>query len=216
MEPDGYTQWDRIPIAYPRLHEGVRGHGPVDCLLRCIARIEPYELAARAVNDRGAAHPSAQRALAGLADDYRFRVDAWSATSQAAEAASPLRPLLIVLCGLVGPFALASVVIADPRAASLRWWPAALLAAPMLLPITWTGLGAVARLAAPQPNPGVSLRSRRCPDCGTPLEEAAHAIHPNLVEGASFGPRACPRCRRPWPLVPPPADAVVIDEAVTA
>ena len=215
MEPDGYTQWDRLPIAYPRLHEGVRGRGPVDCLLRCVARIEPYELAARAVKDRGHAHSAAQRALAGLADDYRARADAWSGSDQAADF-FPMRPLLIALCGIVGPFALVSVVVSDPRLAPLRWWPVALLAAPLLLPLTWSTLGAVAGIAIPRPSTARALRERCCPDCAAPLADEPQAIDPALVEGASFGPRACPRCRRPWPLLPPPADAAVIALPATA
>ncbi len=217
MEPDGFTQWDRLPVAYPRLHEGVRGRGNVDCLLRCVARIEPYELAARAVNDRGPAHPTAQRALAGLADDYAARTRAWASDAeQPGEPGSPFRPLFIVLCGIVGPFALASVVIADPRLASLRWWPAALLAAPILLPLTWTTLTAATRLAVPRPSLSSALRDRCCPDCAAPLDRVACAISPALVEGATLGPRACPRCRRPWPLLPPPGDAVLIGPSQSA
>lgn len=209
MEPDGFTQWDRLPVAYPRLHEGVRGRGAVDCLLRCVARIEPYEIAARAVHDRGPAHPTAQRALAGLADDYAARTSAWAAaTNPADDESGPLRPLLIVLCGIVGPFALASVVISDPRLASLRWWPAALLAAPILLPLTWTTLTTATRLAVPRPSLGGALRDRCCPDCAAPLIGVACAIDPSLVEGAILGPRGCPRCRRPWPLLPPPSEAL--------
>src|SRR4051812_18547882 len=118
MEPDGFTQWDRLPIAYPRLHEGVRGRGDADCLLRCVARIEPYELAARGVNDRGAAHPSTQRALAGLAADYVSRVEAWeerkaSAAELSRMGGGVLRPMLVVLCGVVGPLSLAAVVASD-------------------------------------------------------------------------------------------------------
>lgn len=213
MEPDGYTQWDRLPIAYPRLHEGVRGRGPVDCLLRCVSRIEPFELAARAVKDRGPAHPSAQRALAGLADNYIARLDTWGGSGQASELPSPARPLLIALCGIVGPFALAAVIISDPRLASLRWWPAALLTAPLLLPLTWTTLTTVVRLSVPRPTLEQALRSRQCPDCATPLTGAREAIEPALVEGASFGPRACPLCRRPWPLLPPPAEATLVEAA---
>ncbi|HYD01648.1 MAG TPA: hypothetical protein VEB22_10520 [Phycisphaerales bacterium] len=217
MEPDGYTQWDRLPVAYPRLHVGVRGGGPVDCLLRCVARIEPYELAARAVTDRGPAHPSTQRALAGLADDYRRRVSAWGpAEGQTDAGGGPLRPLFVALCGIVGPFALVSVVVSDPRLAPLRWWPAALLAAPLALPLTWTAIGSVARMAAPRPSLRNALRDRRCADCAELLSDSPSAIEPSLVEEASFGPRACPRCRRPWPLLPPPADAAPPHTPATA
>ncbi|HZW06663.1 MAG TPA: hypothetical protein VFF65_06030 [Phycisphaerales bacterium] len=207
MEPDGYTQWDRLPVAYPRLHEGVRGSGPVDCLLRCVARIEPYELAARAVADRGPAHPATQRALAGLADDYRCRADAWGTADAQADRGTALRPLLIALCGVVGPFVLVSVIVADPRLAPLKWWPAALLAAPLALPMMWTAAESVARIAVPRPALKTALRDRRCPDCAASLSAVPDAINPSLVEDAAIGPRACPRCRRPWPLLPPPADA---------
>ena len=207
MEPDGFTQWDRLPVAYPRLHEGVRGRGEVDCMLRCVARIEPYELAARAVKDRGAAHASSQRALAGLADDYASRVERWGERCTV-ERAGVSGPLMIVLCGVVGPLSLVAVVATDARLSSLKWWPAALLAAPLVLPLTWTALGAAVRLAVPRTTLGRALRDRCCADCGSPLRGLKQGIEPDLVEGAFFGPRACPRCRRPWPLVPPPGDAV--------
>jgi len=207
MEPDGYTQWDRLPLAYPRLHAGVRGSAPVDCLLRCVARIEPFELAFRAVADHGPAHPSAQRALAGLAESYTARLDAWAAAPDAPPPEPAARPLLIALFGVAGPLTLAAVALSDPRLSSLRWWPVSLLAAPLLLPLSWVALTGVVRLSVPRLTLEHALGTRACPDCSTPLAAAPDAIAPHLVEGVSFGPRACPRCRRPWPLLPPPTDA---------
>lgn len=215
MEPDGYTTWDRLTLAYPRLHEGVRGTSAPDCLLRCVARVEPYELASRAIKDRGPAAPAAQRALAGLADDYRARCKIWASVAKEPLPRPIGQSLLIVACGLVGPLALAAVVATDSRLTSLRWWPAGLMAAPLLLPLTWTALSAAARAAAPRVSLNQSIHSRRCPDCATLLSAAKPGIDPALVEDADFGPRACPRCRRPWPLLPPPANASFTSDAPT-
>jgi hypothetical protein len=209
MEPDGYTRWDRLPLLYPRLHEGVRGVDPADCLLRCVARTEPYELAARAIANYGDAHPATQRALAGLADDYQARCEVWARRTATPVRLTPGLCLVVVGCGLVGPLALASLVATDARLTSLRWWPAALMVAPLVVPLGWVALGTLGRLAAPRLGLGQALRERRCPDCAWHLASTSPAIAPALVEMANVGPIACPRCKRPWPLVPPPLDAAL-------
>ena len=210
--PDGYTQWDRLPIAYPRLHEGVRGDGQIDCLMRCVARIEPYELACRTINDRGPDHASTQRALAGLADDYLARRQAWieshrESSTRNWQSTGPLLPLTVVICGVIGPLSLAALVATDARLESLRWWPLALIVAPIMIPLALCAITAVVAAAAPRTTPGRALRDRCCPDCAERLKGVRPAIDPTLIEGVFVGPRACSRCRRPWPLVPPPPPA---------
>jgi hypothetical protein len=49
-----------------------------------------------------------------------------------------------------------------------------------------------------------SMVSRTCPDCGAHLMDAPPGIKRDLVAGFDIGPRACPSCLAPWPLLPPP------------
>lgn len=50
-----------------------------------------------------------------------------------------------------------------------------------------------------------AIDHRRCPDCGYDLTGAPPAIDPTRLAGADVGPRLCPECGSPWPLLPPPA-----------
>lgn len=47
-----------------------------------------------------------------------------------------------------------------------------------------------------------TLRDRCCPDCGYDLVTVKPAFEPSMLH--VIGPRACPECGSPWPLVPPP------------
>ena len=66
---------------------------------------------------------------------------------------------------------LAATVMADGRLASLRWWPAALMVAPLAIPLALSGLSAVGRLAVPRVTAGQALRENRCPDCACSLAD---------------------------------------------
>jgi hypothetical protein len=45
--------------------------------------------------------------------------------------------------------------------------------------------------------------NRCCVDCNHDLSKAASALPVEPMEGTNIGPRACPNCGTPWPLVPP-------------
>ncbi|MFT3685668.1 MAG: hypothetical protein QM783_12200 [Phycisphaerales bacterium] len=211
MDHDAFTQWDRLPLAYPGLHEGVRGRADADCMLRCVARIEPYELAARALRDRGPTDPAVIRLMHGLDADYRARCRVWSGGEGGGknriERPTGGYTLLLAAIGVVGPLSLLAVIATDPRMTTLRGWPAVFLTAPLLIPLGFVAASGTVRLAVPSLTPAQALRQRRCPDCAWHLVDAAAGINPTLLEGVNIGPAACPRCRRPWPLVPPPSDA---------
>lgn len=52
---------------------------------------------------------------------------------------------------------------------------------------------------------GAEVLSRRiCPDCGYRLGDLRCEINPDEVHGLWIGPRACPECGSPWPMIPPP------------
>lgn len=209
MKSDGFTSWDRLPIAYPGLHEGVRGTDSVDCSMRCLARIERYELARRTVSDRGPLHAASLRACDGLATDYKARVSAWSIDrTDTRPQFPPVYTLCIIVTGLVGPFALLTAAASDQRLSALRGWPVYALSAPIVLPLLFKGLSTLSGLAAPSLPAGEALAARRCPDCACDLSDVPPAIDPQLLEQQNIGPAACTRCRRPWPLLPPPAGAV--------
>lgn len=59
----------------------------------------------------------------------------------------------------------------------------------------WLGFGTTARLRR-------TLRDRSCPDCDYGLASTKPAFEPALLR--IVGPKACPECGSPWPLVPPP------------
>jgi hypothetical protein len=59
----------------------------------------------------------------------------------------------------------------------------------------WLGFGTTAALQR-------TLRNRCCPDCGYDLVTVKPAFEPSMLH--VIGPRACPECGSPWPLVPPP------------
>lgn len=207
MDHDGFTRWDRLPVAYPGLHEGVRGRDAADCLLRAVARIERYELAARALRDRGPHDPAINRLVAPLGRDYHARCRAWARPKSLRETPSAGLSFLVVACGLVGPLSVWAVVQADPQLALLRGWPVILMTGPVLLPLAVLAASAAARLASPRISLEEAVHSRRCPDCASLLTDARPAIDPSLLDGVNAGPEACPRCRCPWPLLPPPAEA---------
>ena len=207
MDRDAFTRWDRLPITYPGLHEGVRGPDDADCLLRCVARIEPFELAARAVRDRRPADPTVRSSLEDLAVQYRARSRAWQASAASDRTPGGGWSLLLAAVGAVGPASLFALAVTDDHLAGLRTWPAVLITLPLLLPMSFIAAAGAVRLAIPSLTLEESLSQRRCPDCAWPLAHAKPAIDPRLIAGVNTGPDACTRCRRPWPLLPPPAGA---------
>lgn len=59
----------------------------------------------------------------------------------------------------------------------------------------WLGFGTTAMLRR-------ALRDRCCPDCGYELLNTKPALEPSVLR--VVGPKVCPECGSPWPLVPPP------------
>lgn len=51
----------------------------------------------------------------------------------------------------------------------------------------------------------MAVEKKICPDCEYDLTGCPEAIEPGWVEGVSIGPRRCPECSAPWPLLPPPS-----------
>lgn len=47
-----------------------------------------------------------------------------------------------------------------------------------------------------------TLTSGACPDCAYDLTGSLPAIEPSIFGGQSVGPRTCPECGVPWPLLP--------------
>lgn len=54
-----------------------------------------------------------------------------------------------------------------------------------------------------------AVECRACPDCGYSLEGAADRPTDAAALAAWPGPRRCPECGAPWPLIPPPAPRLV-------
>ncbi len=49
-----------------------------------------------------------------------------------------------------------------------------------------------------------ALELRKCLSCSYLLTGLASAVDPGQCHGIDFGPRTCPECGRPWPMVPGP------------
>lgn len=48
-----------------------------------------------------------------------------------------------------------------------------------------------------------AMSHRQCPDCGQDLTGCPPAIKPAYMDSMDVGPRVCPECAAPWPLLPP-------------
>ncbi|GEM_PF-2464820 len=198
------SSWDRLDLVYDELHATVRGQSSAAAAIRASARCERYERAARSLEDRGAADPFVQAQLQELAEDYVKRIRHWS-TRRTGEDHPPALGVFIAAVGFIGPLALVAAVGADDRLAPLRWWPTAMLTAPLALPSGWLLLRSILRGLRGSTSLDEALDARLCPDCGMRLEGQAPAVRAELIGGVDVGPRRCPRCDCPWPVLPPPA-----------
>lgn len=107
------------------------------------------------------------------------------------------------------PVAVARIEVLAPLRGPLVWTIATSLAVVGAWTIwNWLQRGNKREVTLPE-----SIRARICPDCGLRLDTAAPAIKRELMGGVDIGPRSCPRCASPWPLVPPPAG--LIDREMT-
>lgn len=204
------SSWDRLDLVYSDLHETVRGPSAAAAAIRAGARCERYEYACRALEDRGPNDILLQTQLQELAEDYARRVKHWSGRPINHDH-PPALGVFIAAVGFIGPLALIAAVGADDRLAPLRWWPAAVLTAPLALPSAWLLVRSVIRGFAGIANLDDALNDRLCPDCGHPLGDQQPALRSELVAGVDVGPRRCPKCATPWPLLPPPAGLVERD-----
>jgi hypothetical protein len=122
-----------------------------------------------------------------------------------------VRQVATVVGGLACMGAAVAVPVMVGRVAALadaRWWPAALISLALgLVGVTllrrWAQGAGQREMALPE-----TLLARQCPDCAERLDGASPAIKRELVGGVDIGPRACPHCASPWPLVPPPVGVV--------
>jgi hypothetical protein len=198
------SSWDRLDLVYTDLHQTVRGNAAAAATIRAGARCERYEHACRALEDRGPSDPLLQAQLQELAEDYARRVTHWSAR-RIDQDHPPALGVFIAAVGFIGPLALITAVGADDRLAPLRWWPAAVLTIPLALPSAWLLMRSVARGFRGGTGLHEALADRLCPDCGHSLGDVPPALRTELVRGVDVGPRRCPSCSSPWPMVPPPA-----------
>lgn len=75
-----------------------------------------------------------------------------------------------------------------------------------LMPMTLVGSIIVGRLRAFSLARRLvgSVAAKRCCNCQYPLAGVPDAIPSRILQGVEVGPRRCPECGAPWPLVPPP------------
>lgn len=52
----------------------------------------------------------------------------------------------------------------------------------------------------------IALDRCECPDCGYDLAGTTPGLPLERTNGVNVGPRLCPECGVPWPLVPPPCE----------
>jgi hypothetical protein len=202
------SPWDRLDLVYPK-NPGGRGGGPAAIAQRLTLRIEQYELLARSLEERGPNDPTT-RMLAGIIpQDFRRRMHRWSQQTPGDARSSPWGLILVSALGIVGPSMLLLFVGRDERLATLRWWPALAMSAPLLVPSVIAGAFGIRRLFLPRLDPHLALLEGRCAQCGLDVRPFPSALPAGLLDGIIVGPRACPGCNSPWPLLPPPADAML-------
>ena len=165
-------------------------------------RIAAFERAADLLASGVLQGPIADGTLRRLGETYRFRSERWGEKRA--------RPTLLGQCAtmLVGVmFACAPGV-----AAYLLGWKmlplyagaGLLLSSPLFVAVAYrsryfgkqSGDEAVDRAME-------RFARRHCVDCNHDLSKAPSALPTEPMDGTNVGPRACPKCGTPWPLVPP-------------
>lgn len=195
-KPTRYARWDRIDQAWVGVIPGVNIHWWPNLRWRYDVRTAPFDAATDSDADP-----------APLAAEYAARVEAFrNRVENAGVAPVPdsrrlrilqiLLPVALAACILLGYL---SAVLSGP----VRLVPAFLT----LFTIFSTAVLTVRLLLLHHPLSRLidAIDHRRCPDCGYDLTGAPPAIDPTRLAGADVGPRLCPECGSPWPLLPPPA-----------
>lgn len=181
------TSWDTDPHLWPRtsplhLFRRTLPHA------RCLARITPFESAAADLYNP-AAPPPPVRALAADVLTRRAAIERYGFTLPIPTLTTRTALTLTSAAALLTAY---TTLWTGPRPLIIA---AALLGALILL-----ALPLHARTRARRARLTRSLRDRACPDCNYNLAGA-----PEGLPGSLAGPRTCPECGAPWPLVPPPA-----------
>ncbi len=198
----GYSGWDRLGLVYPGLATQLEFEPIAFEAVRYEHRTGPFQ----AVCDGGAGD------LDELAAEYARRVAAWTELGSKVKEHfhKPIGDAakwsvvggVLLLC-LLGGIVLTGGSIVRP----ILLWSTIIL----------VGLGSRVirrrgrRLLETQGQPlnvydlGASLEKRECPDCGYGLTGVPSALGATAMN-VDVGPRQCPECVSPWPLVPPPAE----------
>lgn len=203
MPQERYAKWDTMKLPYgfneaylepPATVEGERAR----------RRVAPYEEYVSHLGDVGDDERAAMQ-RAALVRETKRRLAHWNrpgvAPSSLATTPSTIsvtRVVAIAVVALIVWIALAylpSVWIAGLP----RWAPYAGIAL-----FGATSILAILRVGRAQEQLLAGAGSGRCVDCGYDLRETRPAIVPNDLDGQWIGPRACPECGAPWPMLPPP------------
>jgi hypothetical protein len=181
--------WDRLPWS-----SSYRPRGVSLARFQLASRTREFESAAR-----GRLAPEIGRELA---IDYARRTAYWRRNLPVVSSESP-RP-----SGFSSPLGVADIVfwaLLIPAWVVVLW----LDNQSWLLWLIFAAIIALVFIRGRRQNLAASLMDaiehRACPACGYDLNGSPDGIEPDLVLDTRTGPRVCPECGTPWPLLPPPA-----------
>ncbi|CAG1005443.1 hypothetical protein PHYC_03231 [Phycisphaerales bacterium] len=197
MADGRFSAWDRFSLPYTTFNEAFVSPPNTVEAMRCRGRTEVIEryiklLALGIDEDRRGIE------LQNLAKEIGWRRHHWAKPgvrlSELRAEFSPrrTRPLRIVIAGA----AILTGFVAYAQGLSAAWLASAGVGVLLLLLILYFHRG---RQSAAD-----VLARRICPDCGYRLFDLRCEINLDEIHGLWIGPRACPECGSPWPMVPPP------------
>lgn len=203
MPRERYAKWDTMKLPYgfneayiepPKTVEGERAR-------RRVAPFEEY--LALAEEDANSEH--AQLALRSLSREARRRWSHWRTPSAMGEVGFVLTVVSFGARGLgiVGLLVVTLYLFTTSRAVWLGSG-SGLLVLGIVMAIVAVLIYALVRWRRGRRTPAEKLKESICMDCGYSLAETKPAIAAKDLDGLWVGPRACPECGAPWPMLPPP------------
>lgn len=165
-------------------------------------RIAAFERTAELLASGVLRGPVAEGTLRRLGENYRFRSARWShrrprpsRTSQFLTMAAGV--LFACVPGVIA-FLLGSKLVALYAGGGL------VLSSPLFVAVAYRSRYLGESTGVPAMDQAIDrFSNRRCVDCNHDLRGVASAFPADQMEGTNIGPRACPKCGTPWPLVPP-------------
>jgi hypothetical protein len=192
----GYSAWDR----FAQLHYQAELQSefvPIDIeAVRCEQRTVVFE--------KAVAHAPDALSDADLARDYKQRVTYLGHRDVRLVHADRRRGqrialIIVVFAALLG-------------VSSATGSPAPVLAAGLWAMVAdalyckWRG---VSRSGYRSSTVSQVLAKKACVDCDYDLSGALPGIDPQRLAGSDVGPRVCPECKSPWPLLPPSVSRLI-------